>query len=751
MSQKTIFMKNGLFYALGQFLHAARWYLVFLWFIAFICCLPLIPKLTDPFKSIGFQDYSSPSAQANRLLNNTLGYSYNNFIVLYTSDQPFSAHPEYLKEIKQSLSKLKEFSIKNKIIFPTKDNHQISKDDHAAYAVILVNGNKEIGATLIEQFKKLIQPAPRLHLHIGGQPMFLQDTQEQTQQDLYKNEYVATPVAVITMLVVFGSVIAGLLPILLGGIAAILILSLLYFAGQFVSLSVFTLNIALLLGAILTLDYTLLIISRFREELRHTNDTSMAIAQTVNTSGKSVFFSGLAVLISLSALMLFRVDVLFSVGIGGLIAVLISMLIALSLLPALLSLLSYRINYLRISLLKKKHWTHSYWHTVITHVVKKPWFFACALLVLLLAMGYPFLHAKIGTSDYRILPKGMNSRDVFDIYVEKFGATKLDSIFLIAQSKNKTILEKENIGNLYDLVQQLKKDERIQEINSIVSLDPKIKKQQYQMLYTHNKNRLPEDLKNYLQISTKNNLTVITIISKYPSESSQTKALIEKLQTIKYNNRFNFQLTGDSVNTLDVKASIAKTFPYAFLWIVGCTYFILLLFLRSVILPFKAIITTILSLCASYGVLTLVFQEGHLHHLLHFEKQGMLDITLLIIIFCALFGVSMDYEVFLLTRIKEHYDKTHDNIKSIIIGIEHSSKIITSAAIIVILLCLSFMAADIIMVKAFGLGIAVAVFVDAFIIRALFVPAIMTLLGKWNWYLPLFLRKMLPEINFDHG
>jgi putative drug exporter of the RND superfamily len=208
-------------------------------------------------------------------------------------------------------------------------------------------------------------------------------------------------------------------------------------------------------------------------------------------------------------------------------------------------------------------------------------------------------------------------------------------------------------------------------------------------------------------------------------------------------------VTGSTVNSLDALKSISRVFPHAFLWIVGFTYLILLILLRSLFLPLKAIITAMLSLFASYGVLTLVIQTGYLHTLLNFAPQGFLDISLLIIIFCALFGISMDYEVFLLTRIKEYHEQTGDNVKSIVLGIDRSCRIISSAAIIVILICFSFMSADILIVKAFGLGIAVAVFVDAFIIRTMLVPATMVILNKWNWYLPKWLGRILPKISFD--
>ena len=199
------------------------------------------------------------------------------------------------------------------------------------------------------------------------------------------------------------------------------------------------------------------------------------------------------------------------------------------------------------------------------------------------------------------------------------------------------------------------------------------------------------------------------------------------------------QLTGTPVSNVEVLNSISRVLPYAILWIMVFTYLILLILLRSLFLPIKAILMNILSLCACYGALVLVFQDGYLHDWLNFEPQTTLDISLLVIIFCALFGFSMDYEVFLLSRIKEHYELSGDNDKSIIFGIEHSSRIITSAALIVIVICCSFLVADVLMVKAFGLGIAVAIFVDAFLIRTILVPATMALMKKWNWYLPKWL------------
>jgi RND superfamily putative drug exporter len=248
-----------------------------------------------------------------------------------------------------------------------------------------------------------------------------------------------------------------------------------------------------------------------------------------------------------------------------------------------------------------------------------------------------------------------------------------------------------------------------------------------------------------LETTTRQNFTLITLTSKYPINSDQTKTLIADLSQLKTYQGLEVGLTGTPVDNWNVLNIISEHLLSAIIWIMVFTYLVLLILLRSVFLPLKAILMNLLSLSACYGALVLVIQDGHFHHWLNFQPQGMLDISLLVIIFCAVFGFSMDYEVFLLTRIKESYESTHDNDKSIIFGIEKSSRIITSAALIVIFICGSFLVADVLMVKAFGLGIAVAIFVDAFLIRTILVPATMSLLQSWNWYLPTWLGKVLPK------
>ncbi|OGT35178.1 MAG: hypothetical protein A3F11_10995 [Gammaproteobacteria bacterium RIFCSPHIGHO2_12_FULL_37_14] len=740
-------MKQNTFYSLGKLIYRLRFAILILTIILVVLCIPFVPKALSHFSETGFTDPSSESAKADKFLKDSLNYQHNRFIVLYKSNSSFDSHPNLYKEIHYSLERINK--LPTLIIYPDDNKQQVSKDGHTAYAIVALKGNQDLTEKELTNFKNTIKKPPNLKMLIGGQPIFMEATKAQTQKDLIKAEYIATPIAVITLLAVFGSVVAAIVPMILDGICAVFILGILFCVGDHINLSVFTLNIALLLGLCLSLDYALFIISRFRDEISQENNVEEALAITLATAGKAVFFSGLAVLISLAALLLFPINILFSVGVGGITAVSIAVLISIIVLPAILAILKQHINFISLRFSKNNNHSESrVWKSIINNVVSRPWAYLIFIFILLLFLGLPFLTVELGISDYHILPKKLEIRKVFDILTSKFSENQLTPISIIVKADNSPILSKNNISHLYQYTNKLRRDPRVEHIDSIVNSEPQLTRQQYELLYSGNNNRLPDSLKKLLTLTTHKDFTVVTVFSAYPSDAKQTKDLIAKIRKSEINN-MTIQVTGTPVNTMDVLDKISAIFPYALSWVIVLTYLILLLLLRSLFLPIKAIIVNVLSLFASYGVLVFIIQDGHLSHLLHFQAQGLIDISLIIIIFCALFGFSMDYEVFLLSRIKERYEQTGNTNRSICYGIIHSSKIITSAAMIVIFICFSFIAADILMVKAFGLGIAIAIFIDAFLLRTLFVPAFMAILGKWNWYLPKWLDNILPRISFN--
>lgn len=739
-------MEKNIFYKLGRIVYSLRWYLLLIWSLIILASLLVIVGTNAPFKSTGFSDENAKSAKAQLFINKKLGYNdANKFLIIYHSPKLLATDPLFDKKIKKSLSKLKEFSIKHQLIFPADNKKQISKDKHTAYVVLIIKSKKELDDKKIAELQSLIKKPANMSMELGGQAIFINEINKQTEVDLLRADIIATPVALITLFLVFGSLMAALLPIVLGGGCALVILTSLYIIGQNVTLSVYTLNIALLLGLCLSLDYSLFIINRFREELSKGGSINQVIGITVATAGKAIFFSGLAVLVSLSALFLFPINILFSMAVGGIIAVLVAVLNAVVVLPALLGLLKQRIDLLAIHLPRKDKERRQFWHWLAEKIVKRPLIFFLPTLAFLLLLGYPFLSAKFGVSDYRVTPKNSESRAFFDSYEEHFNINDLTPLILLVKSPHSSILSLNNLTKLDEDVKKMKKNPAISSIKGIIPSNSKLSPEEYHQLYTLPKNQMPDPVKKLLSNSTRSSFTILNLTSKYDVNSEQTTALVNKLKDKKFSSRFHTELTGTPVINVDVLNQIYNVLPKAILWIMAFTYFILLLLLRSLFLPLKAIFVNLLSLCACYGALVLVFQDGYLANLLNFEAQGILDISLLVIIFCALFGFSMDYEVFLLSRIKEEYLIRHDNKQSIVFGIEKSSRIITSAALIVIVICGSFLVADVLMVKAFGLGIAVAIFVDAFLIRTFLVPSMMALLGSWCWYLPKWLDKLLPK------
>ena len=734
---------NNQFFNVGHYIYRFRKSIVIFWVLLSIVCLTLLVTLNAPFKDTGFAAQDSISAKTDEFLNKKLGYGHNQFIILYHSKHLLATDPEYLQQITHSLSGLKHLNVKYEVIYP--QAQQISADKHTAYVVIYLKTTENLSDEQLHAFMAAIKQPKSLSMQVGGEPIFVEKINQQTQKDLFRGDLFAIPVSIITLLFIFGSVTATVIPMGIGVCCALVMLSTLFIIGHLISLSIFTLNIASLLTLCLSLDYALFIINRFRDELGNKKTIEACVQTTLSTAGKAVFYSGLAVLTSLSALLFFPINVLHSIGIGGLVAVFVAVSAGLSFLPAILAILGPRINTFPVRQLAKSTATNpkGIWYCIAHTVVNNAAKYFCFTLLFLLCLAYAILKIQIGVSDLHILPAQSENQKFFTTYEKNFNQQELNPILLVVSTKHGAILAPKHISNLYDFVEKIKVQPNVAEVNSIVSIHHSITKQQYKKMYQPTF-RTP-DLEQLLEQSTRHQFTVITIIPRHPPDSSETKALINALRQLQPGHGLTSRLTGSPVINADVLTVIHHITPYVLLWVFCVTYLILLFLLRSVILPLKAIFMNILSLCTSYGVLIYIFQEGHFQTFLHFSPQGILDINLIIILFCALFGFSMDYEVFLLTRIHEAYLQHRDNKKSIIFGIVKSSRIITSAALIVIVLCGSYMVADVLMVKEFGLGIAVAIFVDAFVIRTILVPATMTLLNRWNWYLPKWLGHYLPK------
>jgi RND superfamily putative drug exporter len=590
-------------------------------------------------------------------------------------------------------------------------------------------------------------------MYVGGEPTYISDVNQLSQSNLIRGELIALPLSIIALIFIFRGVLAAFLPIVTGIVSIATIISILIFLGYQFEFSVFVLNIATMLGLGLSLDYTLLITYRFREELSLKRSNIEAMKITLNTAGKAVFFSGLVVLISMSSLLFFPINVLYSIGIGGVIVVLVTVLASLTLLPAMLCVLGESVNKWPVTVLGSTHLRESahdnYWYKTAKYVMKYPLRFLIPTVIFLLILGYPFLHVKLNNSDATILPTWTESRSLLDNFKKDFNANAMTPIEILIKANNKDIFTKNNISKLYDYAHELKKDPRVKKVESIVTISPSLTKRQYMQIYASNHLPFNDFQKQFLHDTTKGPYTLMMVMSKYPTNDQKTFDLVQTIREHSIEKHFSQQVTGNTAIIIDTIHSSYQLFLKTIGIISLITYIVLLVLLRSVVLPLKAILMNFLSLSVCYGMLVFIFQEGHLSHLLNFQALGNTDLNLPILLFFTLFGLSMDYEVFLMTRIKEFYEKTGDNIESVALGIERSARIITSAALIVVIVSFAFATADIVFIKAFAVGAALAVIVDVSIIRLLLVPATMRLMGDWNWYLPRFLDRILPKIELD--
>ncbi len=750
-----------MFYHLGRIATRFRWLIVGLWMVAIAVSLPFAPQASQVLHSGGFV---SPDADSERALNLLVQKVHLNLTivqVIFTSENTSAGNvgsadsPQFIQESQQALARVRNWSEVSGVVSFTDNPRQISLDRHAAYVNILFKPDPDSASKLLPQLESRLQPVPNLKTTIGGGPVFYEDIQAVSERDLRRAEFLAIPFAIIALLLVFRSVVAAILPALVGGGAVAVSLALVFGLGQITTLSIFVLNITTLFGLGLGVDYSLFMVSRFREELAHGRNVEEAVAITVATAGRAVIFSGLTVSIGLAGLIFFRINFLRSVGMAGVMVVLLAVLAAITLLPASLSIIGTRINAFPVRLprlwrrtsgaatstlspspaapLANDH--HGFWYQLSHVVMRYPLQVFVPVFILLIALGLPFLGVRFSAPDASILPPDVPSRAAFDLLAKRFNDRETTPILLAVQTPG-DVLTATNIRNLYNYVRRIQADPRVARVDSIVSADPRYTLEQYELVYTHPQQISDPYLSAFLKPSVSGNTTMILVISKYGMLDQRSQALVQTIRNTTPGNGITTLVDGSTAGDMDYVTSLYTDFPIAVV-IVAITIYIVLLFLfRSLILPLKAILMNTLSILASYGALVVIFQNGFLHQLLGFTPLGFVEASGPILLFCSLFGLSMDYEVFLLSRIQESFWQTGDNTRAVALGLQRSGGIITSAAVIVIVVSSCFATADMILVKALGLGMALAVVIDATLVRGLLVPATMRLLGDLNWWLP---------------
>ena len=575
------------------------------------------------------------------------------------------------------------------------------------------------------------------------------------KKELIEAELISGPITLIILLLIFGSLIAAGLPVMTGVYTVIsavgIVTGLTYI---FDDITIYANNIVSLLGIGLSVDYSLFIVNRFREELRRGHDHRTAIAMTSATAGRAILFSGLTVIAGLSGMLVFQNTSLPSLGWGGICATFVALTSSIVLLPALLSLLGDRVNSLKVPFsFNDKSGEDGFWSWIANRVMKRPLVVLIPSMMVLLVAGSPFLQAEWGLTSWRALSPDDEARNGLELIDEKWVQDVSNTATLVFEvDTDSDIFSEQNLRDLYALSKEILLIDNTMYVYSYAHFDAEMTADQVVDFWddsddenlTQQEQMMIELQRNGLIESTVGNDVVIMVVGISGEQSSEeSREVVKEIRSIdsrheQFAGAAVVNVAGFAAYNQDVLDAVIDGLPVALGFILLASYILIFMQVRSVILPLKAIVMNILSVSASFGVLVWVFQMGNGAELMNFTPQPI-DPTTPVMIFAILYGLSMDYEVLMLSRIHEEWERTGDNNKAVAVGLQKSGRIITSAALVMITVFSAFGISSISLMKQFGLMLALGVAVDATIVRALVVPATMRLMGDLNWWTPKWL------------
>ena len=734
---------------LGRIVVRRRRAVIGAWALLLLAAVPFAPRVGEALRAGGFSLDDLESSQARGILQKELGAPPSAVVLVIHSERWLAGSPEFEAAAAETIRDVPDAPHVAGLVSHPMAPDQVSADRRTVYDVVLLDLPPDDSPEGLPGLEASLPRVDGLEVGLAGGPAFYGDVQTVSETDLQRSEIISLPLAGLALLFVFGSVVAAAVPLAVGGTAVFVALGIIYLVAGATPMSIFVLNLATLLGLGLGVDYSLLMTSRFREELaaRSGGDrVAEAVRVTVATAGRAVFFSGLTVLLGLIGLILFEFMILRSVGIAGAIVVVLAVAAALTLLPALLAVVGTRLDALRVRSVAVRSDGDGPWARVARAVMRRPVAVLIPTLAFLLVLGAPFLHARFNAPDSSILPASVPSRQAFDRLITNFGEGAFAPMSLAIRTTGDATTP-DNLARLFEYSRRLAADPRITRVDSLVDVDPRLMLEQYQLLYGAPGGPPDRFVQQAAGATTRGDLTAFTIYTPYGPNRDEARGLVADLRdprgTLAPPEGTTVLVGGGAADVSDVVGRIAADFPRTALFIVVSTYLVLFVLLRSVVLPAKALVMNTLSIVASFGALVWIFQDGNLSALLGFQPVGFVETSQPVILFCVLFGLSMDYEVFLLTRMKEVWDRTGDNREAVARGLERSGRIVTSAALIVVVVAGSFAFADIVLIKALGIGMAIAVALDATVVRALLVPATMRLLGRWNWWIPAQLERFV--------
>jgi RND superfamily putative drug exporter len=592
----------------------------------------------------------------------------------------------------------------------------VSKDGQSTYFAVALKATED--KELQEAGDEI---AGQLSAHpgvvVGGFAVAQEQVNKQVEEDLKKAEMLAFPLLFLLSLLFFRSLVASVLPLMIGGLAIVGTFLILRVASEFGSISIFALNLTTALGLGLAIDYSLFIVSRYREEIAKSGPGLEAMRRVFATAGRTVFFSSLTVAAALASLLVFPQRFLYSMGLGGALVALFAALISLTVLPAVLTLLGSRVNAGAPKFLQRRAEADArpaqtgFWYRLSRFVMRRPLPVATLSALFLILLGLPFLQIKFNTVDPTVLPESASARQAYDTVSERFPPYHETPIWIDVEGGGPKAAAR--------FAKEVRGVDGVAEVAPPQRLAPGV--------------------------------TALQVVSANPFASEASQTTVNAIRDLPPPAGAETLVAGATADFVDFQSSLEAHLPIALAIVIAATLVILFLMTGSVVLPIKSLLMNFLNLSAVFGLLVLIFQDGRLEGFLDYSSPGAIEQTMPILLFAVAFGLSTDYAVFLLSRIKEARDNGASDSESVAIGLERTGRIVTAAALLFAVAMGAFATSQIIFIKENGVGTALAVLIDASIIRALLVPSLMELLGKWNWWAPAPLRRLHERWGIREG
>lgn len=739
------------------------------WLAAFLPALVATTALPGRLKGGGYSREDSPSQRTVRLLQQRLDSGISLVTIVFTSDRLQASSPAFQEQQSRALSRLSPQAVPGLLRVNTAAStgwsDLVAADGGAALAVIEFDVPIEETQKQLPRLRELLVSTD-LQTRITGDAAVYADVEQLSARDLRVAESYALPIALVVLLVVFGSLVAAGLPVIGGGLSVTVSLGVVYLLAGVVDLSIFVMNVTTLIGLAVGIDYSLLMVGRFREEIAAGREVGDAVEMTVARAGQAIFFSGMAVVVGFGGLLIVGTLPFVSIALGGSLVVLVSVGAALTLLPALLGLVGRRVDAGR--LFRRRAAAGRFWRRWSSWVMDHPTLVLVVTGSLVLFIAWPATGMRLDVPTAASLPRSAESRRGQEIIAAHFdpGVIGPTTALLTWEGGDRDPLAPVNLERAWEYGVRLRALPGVGAVRSVVTIPGATSgaatAELWQRLGAPGEKpgalspdplaglwtaRARQSALLLAQTTTASGTILFLVTPRADPSSPAARELATTIGRLTPPVGMATHVGGLSAGVRDYLDNLSRRFPWAVLFVVLVTYPVLLLALRSLLLPLKAVIVNVFSLLAAYGVLVVIFQWGHLEWLLGFDSTGTVDADVPVLLFCGIFGLSMDYEVFLLMRMREVWRQTGDNRRAVADGLAHTGSIITSAALIVAVVAGSFAFTSVIVTKAMGVGMAVAIGLDASLIRVLMVPALMRLLGSWNWWLPARLDRLLPSIG----